>query len=395
MKAIVSLRLHLLIGLVAVLANGRTWAQADTFDDGNDTEWSRYNPLGVFGASATYSFPAGSYRFRAPPSPDPLLLGPQRAGSLRTNLYTRVSVATDVTGWDNTLNQSVGLVARVQNAGLGTTAGYTFNYNTRSGFFQIYLVANELPARSITESLFRLNPAEAYRFVFTVFGNNLLGQAFSTNNAGVPIQSLLGTDDTYTAGTAGVFAFAIDVAGGIDARFDNYQARVPPQLRATVMQVTPGPGEILTAASDTLTAQLADLETSVKPDSIRLEVDGSKITPEVSSAPPFTTITYTPENLFSTNTLHAAKLTYVDDLGPRTIGWSFGPKPLLLAPSLEVATDVIGAYHKIEGVEFDASNQQFTVPLTAENRFFRLRDSTARRVTTPQVTAGKLVIRFE
>ena len=57
MNAIVSLRLQLLLGLVAVLANGRTWAQADTFDDGNDTEWSRYNPLDVFGASATYSFP--------------------------------------------------------------------------------------------------------------------------------------------------------------------------------------------------------------------------------------------------------------------------------------------------------------------------------------------------
>ena len=44
----------------------RAVAQADDFNDGNDTGWVRYDPLGTVGLGpmATYSFPNGGYRIQ-------------------------------------------------------------------------------------------------------------------------------------------------------------------------------------------------------------------------------------------------------------------------------------------------------------------------------------------
>jgi len=55
----------------------------DYFDSGTDTGWTHLEPSAAFGAPGTFSFPNGGYRIQASASPDPLNLGPGRAGSLR------------------------------------------------------------------------------------------------------------------------------------------------------------------------------------------------------------------------------------------------------------------------------------------------------------------------
>src|SRR5258706_4791917 len=56
--------------------------------------------------------------------------GPGRAGSLRPEQYgDNFYVAVDIVNWDDTLPQAAGILARVKDAGLGTTTGYAFTWS--------------------------------------------------------------------------------------------------------------------------------------------------------------------------------------------------------------------------------------------------------------------------
>ncbi len=58
-------------------------AQSFSFDDGNDTGWTRYEPLKGFGIRANFTFPAGAYRIRMDPPPDTALFDPAKFHSRR------------------------------------------------------------------------------------------------------------------------------------------------------------------------------------------------------------------------------------------------------------------------------------------------------------------------
>src|SRR5436190_12136740 len=108
-------------------------AQSDNFNDGNDTAnpaWTHYEPLSGFGAGGTWTFPGGnSYHLQAlTPSPDPGTLGPARVASILTNVYSKFYISVDVLDWDDNLDQAFGILARLENIGLGTTTGYVFTY---------------------------------------------------------------------------------------------------------------------------------------------------------------------------------------------------------------------------------------------------------------------------
>jgi len=122
-----------LICATALSVSLNSKAQTDTFNDGDDTtnpEWTHYDPLsGVGGNPATFSFPGGNtYRIQAPTSPDPGTLGPARVASTLPTVYTDFYASVDLVDWDDTLDQAVGLLARLDSIGLGTTIGYAFTY---------------------------------------------------------------------------------------------------------------------------------------------------------------------------------------------------------------------------------------------------------------------------
>src|SRR6185503_3825494 len=126
----------LLAASLMILPSGLK-AQSDDFNDGNDTGWTRYDPLGGLGAGAqaTYTFPNRGYRIQATRFPAfPAAVGPARAGSVREDVsYTDFYVAVDVVDWDNSVRQAFGILARVNTPGLGQTTGYAFTYERGSG----------------------------------------------------------------------------------------------------------------------------------------------------------------------------------------------------------------------------------------------------------------------
>jgi hypothetical protein len=119
---------------LVILLLGATTLQAQTiiddFNSGNDTNWTHY-ALPYYG-TPTYTFPPDgsggyAYRIQAPPTgADPFGLRNARAGSLRMQAAynNRFSVGVDLLTCNTTWDQYMGMLFKLQNIGLGTTAGY-------------------------------------------------------------------------------------------------------------------------------------------------------------------------------------------------------------------------------------------------------------------------------
>lgn len=382
--------------LCLTVSTGSAFAQSDDFNDGNDAGWSHYSPLSAFGAGAVYTFPTGGYRVAAPASPAPEQLGPQRAGSLRAGtVYTRARVEADIEGWNNEINQSLGVIARVGNLGLGTTTGYTYNYNTVSGFHQLNLVVNESPQRQVNESPFKVDHTQRYRLVFTLVGTQLLGQMFSTTNSTVPLHSVVGTDDTHSEGTTGVFAFALSAGGPIDARFDNYVAAVPPKVRATMLDADPAVGQQPELPIETVHVRLASLETTISQSSIQLEVDGQVAAFELLEELSYLRLIHTPAAPLDPAVAHTAKVTFADEDGTQTFSWPFGAPAAIAPASLLAATSLSEAFQPAAGAVLEAASRTFRVPVQGTQRFFQVSDVTAHRITAVALTGDNVVITFE
>ncbi len=388
-----------LLGVVAasvVLASGPVLlAQSDDFNDGNDTGWTRYTPLAPFGTGGSFSFPSGAYRITAPASPNPEVLGPARTGSLfPTTTFRRVQVEVDLFGWDNSLTQSVGVFARAADLGLGTTTGYTYNYNILSGFHQINMVLNEAAARVVNESAYRLNPDHRYRMIFTAVENKFLGRIYSSTNSTVPVHSLFGLDDTHSSGRSGVFVFAIDPFSRLDARFDNYVTSVPGNIRATLLDSVPAAGEIPANPIPSVVVRLAHVETSIQPASIRLTVDGQEVGFESFELDSILTLTHTPGADLDPAQPHQASVRFQDGQGEQSFSWTFGT-PAAVAPRLLAAARIQDPFQPEAGATLDATAKSFTAPLSGEQRFYRVQDATARTLKSVTTSGNKVTIIFE
>ena len=347
------------------------FAQSFSFDGGNDKGWTRYEPLKAFGIGANFTFPNRTYRIQMDPPPDPATFGPARAGSFfPSGTFSKVQVEAEIAGWDDSLVQSLGVVARVGSLGLGTTSGYTFNYNPRSGFHQINLVLNEQPSSAVNESMFRLNPDHRYRFVFTAVGPNLLGRVYSITNLAVPIHSVAGREETHTSGRTGLFAFAIEDTSRIDARFANFAVSVPTRLRAAFLDAAPASGEVFTEPAANMVVRLANLETSVRTDSIRLEVDGASAPFELVDLDPILILTHTPASPLDPSKTHTGTIRFADGEGEQTVAWSFGVP--VSGPTLLVANRLEGPFTADPSVIPDAASKSLTLQVPDGTRYYRL-----------------------
>lgn len=399
MKTILSLPSSLVHAVACLLlASGSTHlsAQTDDFNDGNDTGWTRYTPLAPFGTGGSFSFPSGAYRITTPASPNPEILGPARTGSLfPATAFRRVQVEVDLFGWDNTLTQSLGLVFRAADLGLGTTTGYTYNYNVVSGFHQINLVLNEAAARVVNESAYRLNPNHRYRMVLDAVENRFLGRIYSSTNATTPIHSLFGTDDTHASGRSGVFVFAIDPLSRLDARFDNYSTSVPGTIRATFLDAAPAAGESPTEPIPSVTVRLAHVETTIQPETIRLTVDGQEVSFESFELDSILTLTHTPGADLDPTRPHTASVRFQDGQGEQAFSWNFGaPAPAMAATLLSTAS-LQDPFKPESGATLNAAAKRFTVPVSGSQRFYRVLDASARTLKLVSVSGNTVTIDFE
>jgi len=221
--------------------------QSDDFNHGNDTGWTRYNPFSSVGANIVqWSFPNGGYRIRTTaPSPmyDPL--GPGRAGSLRSETYTDFYIAVDLVNWNNTLPQSAGILARVRDAGLGTTTGYAFTWDRgnptsdTAGDVDISTITGEAPSGvTVTGSdRIHIEPGKSYRLVFIGRGPTLEGRVYELPDTTTPKIAVIGTDSTYDSGAGGLVIYDNSDGGTnvCDVTFDNFYATdiEPPRIKMT------------------------------------------------------------------------------------------------------------------------------------------------------------------
>jgi len=198
----------------------------DNFDSGTDSGWTHLDPLAPFGAPATFSFPNGGYRVQASASPDAANLGPGRAGSLRTDVnFPGLYEFSELVAWNNTLNQSIGLLGRVTSPGFGTTKGYAFTYST-AGSINLSLIAND-KLTTLASVPLTLDPTKSYGLEFDCIGTSLLGLVYQ-QGSGNSFAFVGAQDSTYAAGGTGFYLFSNVGNGTADATFDNYKALLNP-----------------------------------------------------------------------------------------------------------------------------------------------------------------------
>ena len=229
--------------------------QSDDFNDGNDNipapGWTRYNPFASVGANIVeWSFPNGGYRIRTTaPSPVPSQLGPGRAGSLRSEVYTNFYISVDIVNWNDALPQAAGILARVQTPGLGTTLGYAFTWSrgnpssATAGGVDFSSITGEVPTAINTTGAdsIHLATGKSYRFVFIGRGPNLEGRVYELPDTTTPKVLVTGTDPSaqpYEYGATGLVIYDNSGGGGTnicDVTFDNFYVTdvEPPRITVT------------------------------------------------------------------------------------------------------------------------------------------------------------------
>lgn len=202
------------------------WAQVvDDFNDGNDSGWTRLNPLAAVGGSATYSFPGGNaYRIQTGASPNPAAFGQGRAGSLRSDInHTAFRVSVDIAGADPALQQDFGILTRVSSPGLGTLNGYSATFDSDEE--KLYLSRVDAEQATTLESvLVPVEEGKIYRIVFHGYQDQFLVEVFEVTDLTTPVVSISGSDGTYSEGSTGLFGSAGVGDGTVDVTFDNFSA---------------------------------------------------------------------------------------------------------------------------------------------------------------------------
>ncbi len=208
----------------------------DNFNDGNDSAptatWSHYDPIGT----GSWSFPEGNkYRIQSAASPDPGTFGQGRAGSLLPSSYSDFYVSVDVAGWDPSIHQILGVLARVTNPGPGSTSGYLFSHDSgdptsaTAGDMDIVRLDGEVPTvlQNLTgNDAIHFETNKQYRIVFIGMGTNLIGKVYELPNTSSPVVDLSAGDDGFTSGAVGLMvannATSSGYDGPADATFDNF-----------------------------------------------------------------------------------------------------------------------------------------------------------------------------
>jgi MYXO-CTERM domain-containing protein len=217
------------ISILAVSANAQVIV--DDFNDGNDTGWTRIQPLNAFVPNlATFAFPSGGYQISSGASPNPGALGPARAGAYRGDAsYSDFRISVDIVNWTNNPSQVFGSLARVGAPGLGTTNGYALTLSL-AGSLDLSRVTGEAATGLATGNIGGpLNLAVDYQLVFTGVGGLLTGSVYDVANPGVALQTVSFTDNTYASGFGGIFVFDSSQLGNqpVSVTFDNYRSSVP------------------------------------------------------------------------------------------------------------------------------------------------------------------------
>lgn len=233
------------LGTVLLLLGGQWSADAQThFYNFNDTNglslaWENTDPIGGLTAPpATFTFTNGHYQIVAPAQQAPDCdAGPARAGSFLKNVvYSDFYISADLIDFDDTVDQAVGIVARVNTPGLQTTGGYLFSWEPGSsslpggpsdGDLDISRLVEEAPIDQIetAPSGLHLTRGKSYRFVFMGTGTNFEGQVYELPDTIHPLIRLPANDpdNLYKNGQVGLTSSSDQSCNtGADSTWDNF-----------------------------------------------------------------------------------------------------------------------------------------------------------------------------
>lgn len=218
-------------------------AQAGTYDFNNGTMsgLTAYNPLVPFGCGASYTLAGGALQITAPSSVNPGALGPARAGAYPAGLsYSNFGVSVDLLGWDDTLQQAVGVMGRAQEIGLGTTDGYSVTYVRLFGLPASQLVLSRISNEQVTaiaSQWISLDPSKDYRIEMLGSGSQLVGNLYELSNLSQPVATCSAVDATYASGACGLVVNATvqNLSTKLDATLDNLSIIPEPSTAALVM----------------------------------------------------------------------------------------------------------------------------------------------------------------
>jgi hypothetical protein len=146
-------------------------------------------------------------------------------------------------------------------------------------------------------------------------------------------------------------------------------------LRPVVTAVAPWPGEQINASKALLRASIADADTKVAVESIRLFLNGVPVSAAVEGQPGG--VTFAAMDLPVSGTTNRVELRFADNEGVgMTNRWGF-----LAAASVELqlesALKVDGPYVVEATAVFDEASKTVVVPLGGAMRFYRLRTNPA------------------
>lgn len=230
---------------LACLVPATLFAQSDDFNDGDDADWIRLDPISMYFQATTgsplpqntWTVTDGKYRLQSAPTPN-AALGQGRVLSLRTENYSSFHISVDLLNWDASKTNAMALCARIGTPGPTTTRGYLFGYISGQNYLDLVRLQNEgtraIPG--VVRFPITLTPGHGYRMTFTGKGTQLTGRIFELTDLDNPIAEVTGSDGTYSDGTSGlaVFPLAASVLDVGDATFDNFSAtdRDRPRLTA-------------------------------------------------------------------------------------------------------------------------------------------------------------------
>lgn len=208
----------------------------DTFEDGNDDGWTRYDPLASHGAGATFSLPSSNlpypdyrYRIQAPSSPDPDLFGFANAGSFRNDVSAGIAGVTwTVHGWIQNESQSFGGFVGINMESDGTLSGFGIVYSTEGSLDVIRLERGN--ATILASSPIALDTASAYYFTLGVLpGGGLTGGLYEFPDFISPIARVDAIGPSIANGAAGLYLYSNNSQSGIGATFDNFAIGIIPE----------------------------------------------------------------------------------------------------------------------------------------------------------------------
>ena len=223
------LQLSLFHSLLFVLIPITSNSQTDDFDDGNDNGWTKVNTLAGQGIPATWGFPNGNSYSIAMEGHGIEPIGSPRAGSFIQDVtYENFYMAVDI-NFDPSIDQNMGILARVKEPGLGTLDGYGAVYNPRDadpgGRLYILRIDDEVGI-VMAEADIEEAVSENLRIVFRGKGRELKTELYTQEDLLNPVAAteVFEAGEFFETGFLGVFSVSDDVSVPIDVTFDNYIA---------------------------------------------------------------------------------------------------------------------------------------------------------------------------